>query len=97
MSVKVYNRPVLLLVNPQSPPVAACGKAASPLDVAPPRTNENILRLRDCAQPDSAFATMVTDQARRSGVDDRALFVRTLLHLPRVATPTGRLTRRQIA
>jgi hypothetical protein len=54
------------------------------------------LRLRDCFAPDSPFAKMAGDTARRAGVDSRALSVRTLLHLPRVAGYSGLMPRRQV-
>jgi hypothetical protein len=48
------------------------------------------LRLRDClAAEDSPFAAMTAETARRKRVDERALRVRTLLHLPRIAGYSG--------
>jgi hypothetical protein len=90
---------VLLPVETESRPVAVGERTApSPSFLAHrPATHGDILRLRECQCPDSTFARMVTEHAVRSEVDARALGVRTLLHLPRIATPTGSLTRSQVA
>jgi hypothetical protein len=42
------------------------------------------------------FADLLTDAARRHGVPSRALSVRTLLHLPRLARPNGTASRPQV-
>lgn len=52
--------------------------------------------LDECRGADSPFAALVAQSAARHGVEPRALNVRTLLHLPRVAGHSGRLTRRQL-
>lgn len=54
------------------------------------------LRLSDCVTYDAPFAELVTDMAARARVPSRALAVRTLLHLPRVATFGGLVTRVQV-
>jgi hypothetical protein len=47
------------------------------------------LRLRDCLASDSHFESMTSEVARQEGVDARALRIRTLLHLPRIAGFSG--------
>jgi hypothetical protein len=57
------------------------------------------LRLEDCRSlgpGSSSFHPLVTEAARRVDVAPRALAVRALLHLPRVASHEGRLTRRDV-
>lgn len=54
------------------------------------------LLLSDCCVPDSAFADLVAVTAKRKELDHRALSVRTLLHLPRVANPRGYVSRAQV-
>jgi hypothetical protein len=55
------------------------------------------LNLRHCFAPDSPFARMAHDVARNAGLDARALSVRTLLHLPRVADSSGLMSSKQVA
>ncbi len=52
--------------------------------------------LSDCRANDPRFAELVSAAARNAGVDSRALGVRVLLHLPRVATVSGRVTTAQV-
>jgi len=52
--------------------------------------------LDDCRLGDPAFAAQVRAVATWHGVESRALAVRTLLHLPRVAAHNGRIGRRQL-
>jgi len=52
--------------------------------------------LSDCRASGSLFAQLVSFAAREANVDPRALGVRTLLHLPRVATSSGWVTKTQI-
>jgi hypothetical protein len=54
------------------------------------------LSLDDCRRPDSHFSDLVRDAALSNGLEPRALTVRTLLQLPRVARPNGTIGRRQI-
>jgi hypothetical protein len=54
------------------------------------------LKLSDCRAPESLFGQRVSSAAAEAGVEPRALGVRTLLHLPRVATFSGRVTMKQI-
>jgi hypothetical protein len=54
------------------------------------------LALRDCCLPDSEFAQIAGEVASRRGLDHRALSVRTLLHLPRVANARGYVSRAQV-
>lgn len=49
-----------------------------------------------CRQGDEAFLALVAASARRHGVEPRALGVRTLLQLPRVAAHNGRISRRDL-
>lgn len=53
------------------------------------------LSLDDCRRPDSLFSELVRDAAR-NGLEPRALTVRTLLQMPRVARPDGSVSRRQV-
>src|SRR5512132_3452578 len=46
--------------------------------------------------PESAFGALVGETARRVGVEPRALAVRVLLHLPRVASYKGWVTSPQV-
>ena len=67
-------------------------------DSGGPRTDRlDRLRLSDCSAPASVFAELACDTALKMGVDARALGVRALLHLPRVATSSGWVTRAQVA
>ncbi|TWD83796.1 hypothetical protein FB561_4965 [Kribbella amoyensis] len=54
------------------------------------------LSLDDCRRPDSLLSDLVRDAAVRNGLEPRALAVRTLLHLPRVARQDGTLSQRQL-
>ena len=54
------------------------------------------LLLSECCAPESVFAGLAADVAGRRKVDPRALSVRTLLHLPRVASVRGEVTRTQV-
>ena len=54
------------------------------------------LLLSECRASDPLFAELVSSAAREANVDPRALGVRALLHLPRVATFGGRVTRAQV-
>ncbi len=67
-----------------------------PDSVAPCSGPAGKLRLSACYDPDSLFAQRVDATARKVGVDSRALGVRVLLHLPRVATFAGEVTRPQL-
>lgn len=53
--------------------------------------------LEECRLPDSEFATVAYGNAVEAGVEHRALMVRTLLHLPRVAGFRGQVSERQIS
>jgi hypothetical protein len=56
------------------------------------------LHLDECRDPSptSSFGALVTQTARRVAVEPRALAVRALLHLPRVATDAGWIRRREL-
>ncbi len=54
------------------------------------------LTLGRCREPAGLFAELVESAASSASVDARALRVRALLQLPRVATFSGRVTRKQI-
>jgi hypothetical protein len=54
------------------------------------------LALRQSCLPDSEFAEIAGDVATRRDLDHRALSVRTLLHLPRVANARGYVSRAQV-
>lgn len=69
-------------------------ESAGHAQAAPQATTQ--LSLEECRIPESQFADMVKDAAVRSGVEPRALSVRTLLHLPRVAKYNGSVSRRLI-
>ncbi|NEA32899.1 hypothetical protein [Streptomyces sp. SID13031] len=73
---------------------SAAGKAVSarvPTPHHPARFS-----LADCRQDDSAFTELRRQTLYRFAVESRALTVRTLLHLPRVALHSGTVTRGQI-
>src|SRR4029453_11837367 len=55
------------------------------------------LHLEECRRfwPGSPFRSLVRETARRVGVQPHALAVRVLLHLPRVASQEGWITRRE--
>ncbi len=53
-------------------------------------------QLTECLARNVRFNNLVTDHAHGMNIDQRALAVRTLLHLPRVATRSGRITYPQI-
>ena len=71
-----------------SPVVGACD---------PSRRAALRLHLDDCRtfSPTSPFGALVSETALRVGVEPRALTVRALLHLPRVATQKGWISRWQ--
>jgi hypothetical protein len=52
------------------------------------------LSLEECRRPESPFAAMVAEVAVSNGVEPRALSVRTLLQLPRVAKYNGQVSQR---
>ena len=56
------------------------------------------LHLDECRSfsPESSFAALVSEVARRVGVEPRALAVRALLHLPRTASYKGWVSRWQV-
>jgi hypothetical protein len=54
------------------------------------------LSLDECRRDDSFFSELVRDVALSNGVEPRALTVRTLLHLPRVARYNGSVSRREV-
>jgi hypothetical protein len=54
------------------------------------------LSLDDCRKHAPGFADLLTDAVRRHDVPGRALSVRTLLHLPRLARPNGTVGRNQV-
>jgi hypothetical protein len=62
------------------------------------RSGGLLLHLDDCRRvaPGSPFRSLVRETALRVGVEPRALAVRLLLHLPRVASQTGWVTRWQV-
>jgi hypothetical protein len=72
------------------PAVAAVRLADEPAQAG------EIVSLVDCRRIGSAFDQRVRETAQRREVEPRALGVRALLHLPRVATETGQLTLTQI-
>jgi hypothetical protein len=77
--------------------VAGAGDCiAGPYRVRSDAYEPNGLMLSDCRAPGSLFDELVSLAAREAKVDSRALGVRTLLHLPRVATASGRVSRIQI-
>ena len=54
------------------------------------------LALSECCAAGSVFADLAADAARRRDLDHRALSVRTLLHLPRVANTRGFVSKAQV-
>jgi hypothetical protein len=54
------------------------------------------LSLDDCRADAPEYADLVQDATRRHGVPGRALSVRTLLHLPRLARPDGTVARNRV-
>jgi hypothetical protein len=71
-------------------PILECGDRLS-------ASTDSQLRLSECRSlsPASPFGALVRETARRVGVEPRALAVRVLLHLPRVASHSGWVTTRQ--
>jgi hypothetical protein len=63
-----------------------------------PRSAALRLHLDECRRfsPTSLFGALVNETARRVAVEPRALTVRALLHLPRVATHKGWISRWQV-
>jgi hypothetical protein len=79
------------------PQVAEGGDRIATADRAGPDVDGPAgLTLNDCRAPGSLFDELVSLNAREAKVDPRALGVRTLLHLPRVATAGGRVSKIQI-
>jgi len=73
----------------------SAGQAESAVRAAQ-HTRQGRLLLTECCAPGSVFAGLVAATAERKSLDHRALSVRTLLHLPRVATGRGYITRSQV-
>jgi hypothetical protein len=65
-------------------------------EVSAPRISPRKLTLEDCRAGDQLFSDLVKSSARRHGVEPRALAVRTLVQLPRVAAHSGRISRRDL-
>jgi hypothetical protein len=67
-------------------------------DDIPQTRTASRLHLDECRpfSAESAFGGLVCEEARRVGVEPRALAVRVLLHLPRVASYKGWVTRSQV-
>jgi len=61
-----------------------------------PYRDREMLKLPECSMSDSLFSKMVIDHAAKHDLDERALTVRMLLHLPRVASCSGRMRRWQV-
>ncbi|MFC5264645.1 hypothetical protein ACFPJ1_21245 [Kribbella qitaiheensis] len=70
------------------------GSPAAPLAAVPVRSAT--VSLDDCRGHDSEFAELAREAAELNNVEPRALIVRTLLHLPRVARRDGQLRWQQI-
>jgi hypothetical protein len=88
---------VLIGADLRGAPISARpGSAPGPALAATREGPARGLRLTDCYAPGSLLAQRVDVTARKVGVDPRALSVRVLLHLPRVATLTGEMTRDQL-
>jgi hypothetical protein len=64
----------------------------------PPTGTASRLHLEECRSfsPESSFRALVCEAARSVGVEPRALAVRVRLHLPRVASYKGWVTRSQV-
>jgi hypothetical protein len=67
-------------------------------DADPPARAPSRLHLAECRSfsSTSSFGVLVTEAARKVDVEPRALAVRVLLHLPRVASYDGWVTRREV-
>jgi hypothetical protein len=73
------------------------GKTTGQAVKSPPAGRDmSSLSLDDCRDHESEFGRLVRDAAIQREVEPRALAVRTLLHLPRVAGFSGRVSWRQI-
>ncbi|MFG1813189.1 hypothetical protein ACGFIF_05420 [Kribbella sp. NPDC049174] len=81
--------------------ISAAGPAASAVVPPPPvpataTSPAPRFSLDDCRRHAPEFAGLLADAVRRHGVPHRALSVRTLLHLPRLARPNGTVGRNQV-
>lgn len=86
------------MVDHAAPLVPAEQERDTPL-VVPERSQlgrPDRIRLSECREAHPAFLTMVDDAAAAAGVSPRALFVRALLHLPRVVAPGGSVGTSQV-
>lgn len=95
---RVYTRGVPVVVDHEVPLNAEQSDVA-PVQMdpdGPTSDRASRLQLTECRAPESMFAEMVRDAALKAAVDARALGVRTLLHLPRVATFGGWVSRAQV-
>ena len=72
------------------------GAAVRPARPAPLPDPPGKFLLSECCAPESVLAGLAADMAEKRKVDARALGVRTLLHLPRVASVRGEVTRTQV-
>jgi hypothetical protein len=75
-------------------PVGLIHRGDDPLQVSA-NSRLNLGECRSFAAA-SSFRPLVDEIARRAGVEPRALAVRALLHLPRVASYSGWITRREV-
>ncbi|WP_405066137.1 hypothetical protein OG558_30840 [Kribbella sp. NBC_01510] len=81
--------------------ISAAGPAAK-ADVPPPPVPAVVhspaarLSLDDCRRHAPGFADLLLDAVQRHDVPSRALSVRTLLHLPRLARPNGTIGRNAV-
>ncbi len=79
--------------RPVAPPKPT--EPPKPVEPAEPEISKSV-SLSDCRPHDSPFGRLVREVAAKKRVEPRALAVRTLLHLPRVAGYRGKVTWRQI-
>lgn len=69
---------------------------SGPVAGAPADRGDLSVTLEECRQDSALFISALVAAAGAGRVDQRDLRVRTLLHLPRVARPSGQVTTRQI-
>jgi hypothetical protein len=86
-----------LVVNAGYSQLDGSGSPVAGSEDQPAGGADSRLRLDECRSlsPASTFGALVSEEARRVGVEPRALAVRALLHLPRVASYKGSLRRWQ--
>jgi hypothetical protein len=96
-SPRVHSGEQVLATTCDQPPQGSVSSVPGG-DERPELSTGSGLSLEECRSlgPASSFNELVIETARRVDVEPRALVVRALLHLPRVASQNGWITRQEV-